>query len=176
MAKYAPMTRLELEELVEKVEYLGDIDTRAVDDMSFLFHKSKRKDFNGIETWDTSRVKNMNFMFSEVKYFNSNISAWDVSNVESMIRMFGQAKSFNQPLGAWDVSNVKNMEQMFYKAERFNQPLDTWDLRSIKSVSAMFCHAKSFSQNLDSWKIGKRVVDSLAFKGCKTSPKWYKNT
>lgn len=175
MAKHVPATKIKLEELVEKVEYLGDIDVSAIDDMSFLFHKSKRKTFYGIETWDTSRVRNMNFMFSEARFFNHHIFAWDVSNVETMIGMFERAVRFNQPLGAWNVSNVKNMEQMFYKAERFNQPLDAWDLKSIKSISAMFCHAKSFSQNLDSWKIGKRVVDSLAFKGCKISPKWYKN-
>lgn len=173
MAKYAPATRLELIDLVKKVEHLGDIDTSAIDDMRFVFFRSDRKNFNGIETWDTSRVKYMSFMFSEAEYFNHNISAWDVSNVESMMAMFERAKRFNQPLGAWNVSNVRNADFMFEHAERFNQPLDNWDLSSVKSIVFMFLEAKRFNQNLDNWRMHKAVDCRLAFAGSKTSPKWY---
>lgn len=101
MAKYTLQTRDELMELVENLEInLGDIDTSAITDMSFLFNyqrrytdewddemgdykvedcATKRTDFNGIETWDTSNVERMNHMFYQVEHFNHDISCWNVS-------------------------------------------------------------------------------------------------
>lgn len=46
-------------ELIEKDVPLGRIDTSLITDISNLFEFSKRKDFSGIEEWDTSHVTNM---------------------------------------------------------------------------------------------------------------------
>lgn len=57
MEKYFPKTNEELKILVQDESiYLGDIDVSKITDMSWLFYCSKRKDFSGIQKWDTSKV------------------------------------------------------------------------------------------------------------------------
>ena len=60
---FTPKSKVELQELIKDDSvYLGDIDTSAVTDMSFLFENSNRKDFSGISSWDVSKVENINFI------------------------------------------------------------------------------------------------------------------
>lgn len=80
--------------------------------------------YGHIEYWDTSRVTNMDNLFSGLATFNSDISRWNTSNVTSMKAVFASANSFNQQIGNWDVSSVESMAEMFDKAFAFNQPLD----------------------------------------------------
>ncbi|MCW1360028.1 BspA family leucine-rich repeat surface protein [Campylobacter sp. CCS1377] len=47
---------------------LSSLDISKLDDLSEVFKGSKRKNFSGIGTWDTSSVKNMREMFAYVKY------------------------------------------------------------------------------------------------------------
>ena len=136
MAKYTPRTTEELANLLFKETWekdsisfketdikLGDIDTRYITNMSGLFSGTlKRTDFSGIETWDTSKVKNMVNMFAFVKNFNADISGWDVSNVENMANMFFMAENFNQNLDSWDVGKVKDFDKMFEGTPLENNP------------------------------------------------------
>ncbi|WP_347340930.1 BspA family leucine-rich repeat surface protein [Helicobacter sp. CaF467b] len=63
--------RAELRELVKDNDiYLSDIDTSAITDMRALFKDVKRKNFSGIEYWDTSNVITMEGMFAGCKHFN----------------------------------------------------------------------------------------------------------
>ncbi|WP_096026539.1 DarT ssDNA thymidine ADP-ribosyltransferase family protein [Campylobacter lanienae] len=121
--RYYPKTRDELESLV-RVESLnlGDIDTSAITDMSWLFCRSGRKDFSGIESWDVSSVTDMN-------------------------RMFVGCKNFNQPLNSWDVSSVTNMRYMFKYCHNFNQPLNNWNVSSVTDTSWMFNGCKINDEN-----------------------------
>ena len=85
--KYQPKTKEELQELIENESvYLGDIDTSAITDMSYLFIidqkkidacgtayeyiTTKRKNFLGIGKWDTSNVTDMEGLFYKMKDFN----------------------------------------------------------------------------------------------------------
>lgn len=125
--KYKPKNVFELKTLVHNETIsLGDIDTSNVDNMDSIFEDSTRRDFSGIETWDTSNVKWMVAMFSGAKYFNEDISSWNVSNVIDMAYMFEGAESFNQPLNEWDVRNALRKVYMFKNAVKFDQPLDKW--------------------------------------------------
>ena len=139
--KYQPKTKEELQELIENESiYLGDIDTSAITDMSYLFIReknkidacgtgyeyitTKRKNFSGIGKWDTSNVIDMEGLFYKMKDFNEDISTWNTSKVENMSSMFEDADSFNRSLNNWDVSKVKIMKNMFRGAISFNQPLN----------------------------------------------------
>ncbi|MGX2983536.1 BspA family leucine-rich repeat surface protein [Helicobacter sp. 23-1045] len=184
MAKYTPKNKYELKKLVaDESIYLGDIDTSNITDMEGLFYyrkyylgyQSERRDFSGIETWDTSNVVTMSLMFSGNKHFNHNINSWNVSRVVDMQQMFSSAESFNQPLNNWNISNVVNMCYMFSGAKSFNQPLDNWDTSNVKIMGSMFYDAKSFNQNLDLWNIDSVVsnVDMFKDSGMKTLPKWW---
>ncbi|MEI0620826.1 BspA family leucine-rich repeat surface protein [Brachyspira pilosicoli] len=152
MPIYQPRNKEELKKLVDDESiYLGDIDTSLITDMSSIFYESLRKDFEGIEKWDTSNVKNMQNMFSDAVYFNHNIENWNVFKVENMGAMFLRCLDFNQPLNDWNVSNVKDMGVMFAGAESFNQPLDKWNTSNVKTMKLMFNGCINFNQDLNSW-------------------------
>ena len=154
--KYKPQTKEELKKLVEDESiYLGDIDTSLITDMSNLFHESLRKDFKGIEKWDTSNVKDMHNMFTDAVYFNHNIEKWNVSKVENMGAMFLRCLDFNQPLNDWNVSNVKDMGAMFAGAESFNMPLNKWNTCNVFDMRAIFNMALNLNQDLNNWDTSK---------------------
>ncbi|MEI0567153.1 BspA family leucine-rich repeat surface protein [Brachyspira pulli] len=165
MKKYKPTTKEELKRLVftNNGIKLGDIDTSLITDMSDLFNKSERKDFDGIEEWDTSNVENMAYMFAYMNYnvlgqysmteFNSNLNNWNVSKVKNMIYMFACCTYFNQPLNKWDVSNVENMSGMFLGAKKFNQPLNNWNVSKVKDMNNMFHNCEAFNKPLDKWDV-----------------------
>lgn len=180
---YKPKTRDELKELVDNLTIsLGDIDTSLITDMFAVFHDSDRNDFSGIESWDTSNVKNMDsilfnvkqfnhdisswnvsnvtdmsFMFSGATSFNQDISKWDVSKVESMCYMFSNATNFNQDISSWDVSNVKIMDYMFDHAANFNQDISVWDVSNVESMNGMFCGAYKFNQDISAWDVSNVI-------------------
>lgn len=92
---FHPATYKELAELVKDEQiHLGDIDTSQIDNMRWLFCDSKRKDFSGIESWDTSKVKNMDSMFLGAKHFNADISGWNVANVFNSLICFAMPSDF----------------------------------------------------------------------------------
>lgn len=53
------------------------------------------------ETWDVSRVTDMNSLFKDFNDFNGNITHWNTSRVTNMSNIFSETDSFNQPL-EWD--------------------------------------------------------------------------
>lgn len=150
--KYKPNSLQELKELVsDKSVHLGDIDTSLITDMTELFKDSTRKNFDGLETWDTSNVTTMERMFHRAKYFNHPIGNWDVSSVTNMESMFGTCGKFNQPLNDWDVSKVRKISCMFCEAESFNQPLDRWNTSEVREMSWTFAGCTKFNQDISSW-------------------------
>ena len=144
--KYKPCSSKELRELVKDDSIcLGDIDTSLITDMSWLFCDSKRTNFDGLETWNTSNVTTMERLFHRVKHFNHPIGNWDVSSVTNMECIFCGCSDFNQPLEDWDVSSVTNMESMFGGCVKFNQSLNDWNVSKVQKISCMFCEAESFT-------------------------------
>lgn len=141
MKKYKPKDRFELKDLIRDENiYLGDIDVSEITDMSNLFYNSNRKDFMGIETWDTSKVENMKYMFCGCENFNQPLN-FDTSKVKTMSYMFYNCKNFNQPLN-FNTSKVEYMNHMFYGCENFNQELNFYidnfkDIKDIKAFNDM---------------------------------------
>jgi surface protein len=114
--------------------------------MRFMFNTATS--FNqGISSWDTSNVNNMQHMFDTATSFNQDISGWDTSNVTNMISMFDTATSFNQDLGGWDTSNVSRMGSMFDGATSFNQDISNWCVTNIASEPENFSANSALSQS-----------------------------
>ncbi|MCK8462188.1 BspA family leucine-rich repeat surface protein, partial [Mycoplasma capricolum subsp. capricolum] len=66
----------------------------------------------GFEEWDTSKIKDMSYVFSNNHIFDADISKWKTNNVTNMNGMFKNATQFNnggKPL-EWDTSNVTSMD------------------------------------------------------------------
>ncbi|MEI0496525.1 BspA family leucine-rich repeat surface protein [Brachyspira intermedia] len=154
MKKHKPSTKEELKNLVftDGIK-LSDVDTSLITDMSELFQKSQRKDFEGIEDWDTSNVDDMSFMFFWAIDFNHTLNNWNVSNVRNMSGMFQAAIKFNQPLDKWNTSNVKTMSFMFNYAKAFNQNINNWNVSKVEDLSYMFCECEVFNQPLNDWDV-----------------------
>lgn len=145
MAKYNPKSKDELVELIsDESVNLGDIDTSAITDMSYLFNDSKRTDFSGIEKWDTSSVEDMSYMFSNAKHFNSDISGWNVSQVCDMCSMFAGAEKFNQDLSAWDTNSVHSIAGMFSGAIGLENIdfIDEWEFAKLEDAENMLYNTK----------------------------------
>ncbi|OEJ15223.1 hypothetical protein BFL38_13005 [Brachyspira hampsonii] len=179
MKKYKPTTKTELKKLVftNNGIKLSDIDTSLITDMSELFNESERKDFDGIEEWDTSNVEDMSYMFACMDYnvlgkysnteFNQPLNNWNVSKVKNMNNMFAYCSYFNQPLNKWDVSNVENMSCMFLGAKKFNQPLNDWNVSKVKDMSDMFHRCEAFNRPLDKWDVSNVTDMSNMFNVAK---------
>ena len=104
----------------------------------------------GLEDWDVSNVRSMEFMFQDCENFNCDLSKWDVSNVQYMAYMFKGCINFNSDLSNWKVSKVTNMCQMFWGCENFNSDLSNWDVSSVRNMYGMFDGCKSLKQ-IPSW-------------------------
>ncbi|MFG5142240.1 BspA family leucine-rich repeat surface protein, partial [Campylobacter lari] len=77
---YKVKNKNELMKLVQNERIsLRDIDVSLIEDFSFVFYCSTRKDFLGIERWDVSKAKDMSYMFYCCESFNADLSRWDVS-------------------------------------------------------------------------------------------------
>ena len=178
MKKYKPQTKEELKNLVftDGIK-LSCVDTSLITDMSYLFQKSERKDFEGIEDWDVSNVEDMSYMFAYMSYdsfesrskakFNRNLNNWNVSKVKHMSFMFYYCNDFNQPLDKWDVSNVEDMFRMFDNCKKFNQPLNSWNVSNVTNMSGMFQVAESFNQPLDKWDVSNVTTMRAMFNYAK---------
>ncbi|MEI0604131.1 BspA family leucine-rich repeat surface protein [Brachyspira alvinipulli] len=167
MYKYNPKDKEELKALIaDNNIYLGDIDTSLITDMSHLFSKTNRKDYSGIENWNTENVINMESTFSIFNNdFDININNWNVSKVENMKRMFSGCTRFNQPLDKWDTSKVNNMEGMFFTCIKFNQDINNWNVSNVKNMSNMFYQCKNFNQPLNKWNVSKVENMTIMFAG-----------
>ena len=95
--------------------------------------------YGPIDTWDTSQVTNMKYVFFFKKNTNPDIRKWVVESVVDMESMFRSADSFNVDLSGWVVSSVTNMDSMFSGATAYTQVLcgNTW-VESTATKSNMF--------------------------------------
>ena len=177
---------------------LAKIDTSKVTSMKELFRKSERKDFSGIEKWDTSGVSTFASMFESVECFNSDISGWNVENAKSFYFMFWNASSFNQPIGEkwhtksaegmigmfcqarsfnnggqpfgekWVMDKVKWTWRMFWGAENFNQEINHWNVANVENMQRMFMNAKAFNKPLHKWNVSNVKNMEEMFNGAES--------
>ena len=133
-----------------KITATDKLDLAGTASLYGAFESSGIDTIPNIDSWDVSKVTNMQYLFAQTS-FNQSISTWDVSKVTNMYGMF-YATPFNQPIGNWNVSNVTDMSNMFSVATSFNQPLDGWDVSKVTSMYGMF-NATPFDQPIGNWHV-----------------------
>ncbi len=172
-----PVDRLELIHLVNSWGRTQGIHIYNYENKVLYIHKTEPKECYNLSKLDTSKITNMEKLFSCCSLFNENISQWNVSNVTDMNYMFYQTKNFNQPIGNWDVSNVMYMYNLFscsnfnqnisswnisnvidisyafQENNLFNQDIGKWDVSNVTNMNGLFFYAKSFNQNISSWNL-----------------------
>lgn len=102
--KYHPTSLTELRVLVDSRVDLIEIDTSKITDMSYLFYKSKRANYAGIEYWNVSNVTNMAYMFAHSN-FNRTVRMWKVNSVVNTEGMFAYSK-FSRDISNWNLKDV----------------------------------------------------------------------
>lgn len=112
-------------------------------------------------TWNTSTITDMYYMFGDDYQFNQPLGNWNTSNVTDMSYMF-DTTGFNQPLSEWNTEKVTTMEHMFHYAENFNQDIQKWDTRSVTNMNEMF-HDTAFNQNLGGWNLSSLTTATSMF-------------
>ncbi len=112
-------------------------------------------------TWNTSTITDMYYMFGDDYQFNQPLGNWNTSNVTDMSYMF-DTTGFNQPLSEWNTEKVTTMEHMFHYAENFNQDIQKWDTRSVTNMNEMF-HDTAFNQNLGGWNLSSLTTATGMF-------------
>jgi surface protein len=156
------------------------IVTTLMTDMSWLFYNlSFNQDIN---SWDTSNVTNMSYMFYLAQNFNLPINSWNTSNVTRMNNMFQNAYKFNQDIGGWDTSKVINMSNMFNGAHQFSNngspTIGNWDTSKVTDMTYMFSSSK-INQNISSWNVQNVLTkpptgfSNIAPLTTANTPYWY---
>ena len=162
------------------------IDTSKVETMRYLFADSPRKNYKGIEKWDTSKVISLEGMFmktdfnedicgQEVTRNNRTYNSWDVSNARTFESMFYRASKFNQPIGQkWHTKSATNMISMFRFATNFNNGGKQflkykWRMDNVEWVQCMFWGAEKFNApGLNEWNMSKVTKCGCMFDGAKS--------
>jgi len=123
-------------EFCNRYEPISNYNLRAATN---LYHDSKDeavKRYGEIESWNTSLITDMDYLFKDMSGFNSNIATWDVSGVRSMKEMFMKARKFNVNIAQWNVSKAQNFDRMFFGAYSFCHNLCSF----IDSCGALIEH------------------------------------
>ena len=144
--------KLEIEDLKLEIEVLKRPtfqpltrdDLRGAISLRAEYPDASNAIFGNINTWDTSLITNMSYLFSYVP-INGDISDWDTSNVIDMSYMFMNAYNFSQDIGDWDVSSVTDMRNMFDNADSFDQDISDWDISNVTRMGNMFNGADDLS-------------------------------
>ncbi|MGM9996656.1 DarT ssDNA thymidine ADP-ribosyltransferase family protein [Campylobacter lanienae] len=192
---YTPQSKDELKGLIYDEDiYLGDIDTSAITDMSGLFYRSWREDFNGIDSWDVGSVTDMGGMFGGCTNFNQPLDSWRDKLSQKLIDQlplicFVERKIVNNKtryypktrdeleslvrveslnLGDIDTSAITDMSWLFCRSGRKDfSGIESWDVSSVIYMSGMFRDCKNFNQPLNSWDVSSVTDMSYMFDDCK---------
>ncbi len=79
---------------------LSQLDTSKVTSMKYLFYRSCRRDFSGIEKWNVSQVEDFTSCFENAYFFNASLESWQVSKIANTACMFDNAFSL-KALPSW---------------------------------------------------------------------------
>lgn len=114
-----------------------DWDTRNVENVKEMFARCTKFKGQGIEKWNTSRVRTMSGMLRLNGVIDIDLSGWDTSSVEDMSYLFLNCFSFRgKGLEVWNVSNTINFSNFANNAPRFNPNLRYWDVSNAESMGS----------------------------------------
>ncbi|EOB3407406.1 immunoglobulin-like domain-containing protein [Enterococcus hirae] len=126
---------------VTEIEGLSQLDTSKVKNMSWMFCGLSSVTSLDVSGFDTSKVTNMQHMFSGMSSVTSlDVSGFDTSNVTDMANMFrGMSSVTSLDVSGFDTSNVTTMENMFYNISSVTSlDLSVFDTSNVTTMQDMF--------------------------------------
>ena len=154
---------------LEKIDNISNLDTSKVTDMNFLFSGCKKLTNLDLSSFDTSKVTNMNYMFLSCENLVSlNISSFNTSNVKEMKGMFEHCTNLTSlDLSNFDTSNVTHITSMFGYCEKLTTiDLSNFDTNNVINMDYMFMH--SGLTNIDvgaNWNTDNKSIVAM-FSDC----------
>lgn len=123
----------------------------------------------GVETWDTSQIKDSNSsssygfggLFSTCTVFNKPIGHFVLGTVRkdeigvSIASMLSKCDSFNQDCSMWDTSYVRSASSLFDHCDVYDNAGVDWtdaDFSKCTTFGAMFRDCVSFNRDISRWK------------------------
>ena len=105
---------------------LKDWDVSMIENMDYAFYSAYA--FNGdLSNWDVSSATSMYGMFSYAQNFTGDgLETWNTGNVKNMQDMFWEAPKFNGKISNWDTNSATTMKWMFDQAKKFDQDVSGW--------------------------------------------------
>ena len=141
-------------------------------DSCCLFHGEALKSIKRIDLKkaDTSKVKNMNAMFSWCEHLiDLDVSGFNTTNVTSMYDMFYKcSKLTDLDVSGFDTSNVWNMGFMFFFCTELRElDVSGFDTSNVEDMSCMFVECKNLKK-LDVSRFDTTKVTDMRsmFDGC----------
>ncbi len=157
----------------QSILWYSDADTAyANEDSSYMFHDigNNYSDMSLIDTAgiNTSRVKNMSYMFNSSKWVikKINLTGFDTSNVEDMSSMFANyamSPSLSVDpidLSSFNTSKVTNMSNMFEGSYLETIDIRHFDTSNVTNMSYMFADLRK-ATSLDLSGLDVRKVTNI---------------
>ncbi|MDO5003333.1 MAG: BspA family leucine-rich repeat surface protein [bacterium] len=123
------------------------LDTSRVTNMEYMFSSSGiRGSITGLENWNTSKVTNMQGMF--MGQYSGNDAVNPVNEISDISK--------------WDVSNVTNMNYLFEYTRTLTKDIDLskWNVKNVEKISSMFYYSNA-NVNMSNLKFDK--IDGLNY-------------
>lgn len=150
---------------VTTINGLELLDTSAVTDMSYMFHRCKALTSVDVSTFDTSKVTTMSHMFGDVASgsmaltainFGQNFVKNTVIDMSYMLYFCNNITELD--IDDWDVSNVVNMSNLFKSCDKLTtfgpNALANWNTGNVVYMDQAFRWLKKLTAfNLEHWDV-----------------------
>ena len=124
----------------------------------------------GLDLWDTQRVTNMQYTFSNTDNLDvTKILNWNTSKVVTFFRCFQSNDSLGSAdFSSWNVSSCTNFQQMFRLSD-FSGSVSGWTLKPSASINCrqMFQDCDNFNGDMNGWTNTASITNiSYMLSGC----------
>ena len=149
---------------------LNLVDTSRVKDMSFMFQNCRSLVSLDLSSFNTGNVTNMNSMFAGCGSLTSlHLSSFDTSKVTDMGLMFRNCWSLTLlNVSSFKTTNVRNMDYMFAGCKQLTSlSLAGFDTSSVTDMSEMFSNCHSLQAlNLSNFNTSQVTKMDGMLLGC----------
>ena len=156
---------------------LGDINTRNVNDMSYMFSVIGEVanpiaiDPIDLSKLNTSKVTKTMGMFFKSHVPTLDVSNFDMRNIQNLANMFSHLKNVSSlDVSHFNTPRLNWMGAVFMNSDRITSlDLSSWDTKSVTSMVNLFSGMSSLSSlNISNFNTGNVTTMSHMFNGAKS--------
>ena len=129
---------------------LDTFDTSLVTSMSYMFYETGLKTLD-LTNFNTINVTDMRGIFGETHYLTELIQNFNTSKVTDMSQMFNNSNLPTINIRNFDTSNVINMSEMFSKTNVTEIDLQSFNTENVTDMSNMFYRTKLTNLNISNF-------------------------